>query len=100
MMRNEDLAGFTKLVRGKKLYRYVVGFTHNESRTRKQLRWQYKKAPFGNITFGGWRDSQTGHIYLDFGTSTKSLTKAMEIASKYKQIAIRDNVEKKEIRLR
>ncbi|EAY29450.1 hypothetical protein M23134_01510 [Microscilla marina ATCC 23134] len=106
MLQNDFLEGFIGLVKGEILHRYIIMCTANYPLLYEYLEPEfgfghfYKKIPFENIAMGGLKDFQTGYIYFWFGTSTKSLAKATEVATKYKQIAIRDNVEKKEIRLK
>lgn len=40
--------------------------------------------------FGGWRDPDTGSIYLDVSVVTPSLSEALELADRHRQLAIYD----------
>ncbi|MFC0433386.1 hypothetical protein [Kutzneria buriramensis] len=40
--------------------------------------------------FGGWRDPDTGSIYLDVSMVTPSLAEALELALRYDQLAVYD----------
>ena len=40
--------------------------------------------------FGGWRDPDTGSVYLDVSVVTPSLPDAMALADRYRQLAVYD----------
>ena len=79
----------------------MVAITHNENPEMLLLQNQLTQASntFDYLTIWGRTDQETEVTYIDIGTSTDDYLEAMNIASKYNQIAIRDNQELKEIRL-
>jgi len=97
ILSEEDLTWFTRLLKWKKVHRYVVAFTNNINVSFEELDQQYQKfSKRKNITIWG-RKNQNNDVMIDIGTSTNSLKLALKIGSKYKQFAIRDQVEKEEI---
>ena len=69
-----DPSGFTELLQGERLKRYVVAFTNNVECTTDLLACQarFYWAVFTNLTIG-WRTTPQGQIMIDIGTSTDNL---------------------------
>lgn len=93
--------GFTTKIKGKHLRRFVVGLTMNSNPNIFTLVNQTNRFGklFDNITVGGWLDTETNIRYIDIGTTTNDIDQAKKLGKQYGQIAIWDNLEKKEIRL-
>lgn len=91
-------SGFTELLQGDRLKRYVVAFTNNIECTTYLLACQarFYWAVFNNLTIG-WRTTPQGQIMIDIGTSTDDLREALELKRLYAQQAIRDTVLEEEI---
>lgn len=94
----EDLTWFTKLIKWKRLWRYVIWLTNNQEFSITQLSSQtsnYSKT-FDNLTIG-WRTHPSWDIFVDIGTSTDILSEALDLGRVFKQTAIYDLDEKVEI---
>ncbi len=101
-LQNSNPNGFTYPLTGEVL-RYVVAYTHNENDLSvEELELQATKwnvIGFENISLWGWTDAETGKRYIDISTSFDSLAQAKYFGNVWKQIAIFDTKESKEIRL-
>ncbi len=86
-----DHSGFTELLQGDRLKRYVVAFTNNTDYAVDQLVCQARFfwAVFDNLTIG-WRTTPQGQIMIDIGTSTDDLQEALELKMLFNQQAIYD----------
>lgn len=95
-----DLSGFTKLLSGWPLKRYVVAFTHNVNVSSELLTYQYwYYVQFYDPITLWWRvNSQANESEIDIGTSTDNLNEAKALQKQYSQKCIRDSREKIEIR--
>lgn len=97
-----DKDGFTKPLYGE-VKRYVVAFTHNidkelnQSDLARQVQF-WKDMGLDNINIWG-RQDKDGQYYIDVSTSTDDFGIAKALWKMWEQIAIRDNVDFKEIRL-
>lgn len=108
IIQSNNLEGFSVAVKWE-LKRYVVANTHNEFNfwkgseiLIKDIDTLTKQANenmyvWDNVTIGGWKDAESGKIYLDAGFSTDDLDYAINCGKYTKQIAIWDNLEQKEI---
>ena len=93
-----DDNGFTTSIKWNTA-RYVVALTHNKAgvsinKLNQQIR---SYSMLENINVWGWTDNTTNIKYIDVSTSFNSLKKAREIWKMFKQIAIFDLKELKEI---
>ena len=97
-LQQEDLTWFTRLLRGERQFRYVVGFTHNAQWTTQILACQAKFfwLFFDNLTVG-WRTDPQGDVIVDIGTSTDHFLLAWAYKSQYSQLAVWDSWLKVEI---
>ena len=72
LLRAQDLNGFTKLIHGQRLERYVIAFTHcgdekgDIEKIATKLTATIECLPKNiNLTVGGWKDAKTGKLYID-----------------------------------
>jgi len=99
-LQESKINGFTTNISNYKLKRYIVALTHNEADVDvKTLNEQAENIRFKNINIGGWTDLESGKRYIDVSTSFDCLWTTLDLARQYKQIAIWDNLEQKEIRI-
>jgi len=101
-LQNANLDGFTTPLKGE-LKRYIVAYTNNTSNISiDYLNWQatFLENNNSNLNIWGWKDKKTGKVYLDISTSTDDLELALNIAKHYNQIAIWDNKNQEEIRVK
>ena len=94
-----DLSGFTELLSGWPLKRYVIAFTDNVNVSSDMLTCQYwfYVQFYDTITLWWRKNSQTNMAYIDIGTSTDSLNEAKALQKRYNQKCIRDNRENCEV---
>ena len=100
ILTNADHSWFTEELCGGGLKRFVVAVTDNQSWTVPLLIEQAKRTMilFWQATIGWWT-SPEGTVVVDIGISTDDLAAAKWIGKAYNQKAVRDSIEKKEIRL-
>lgn len=98
ILASADHSGFTELLQGDRLKRYVVAFTNNTEYALDLLACQarFYWAVFNNLTIG-WRTTPQGQIMIDIGTSTDDLHEALELRRLHHQQAVRDRVLEVEI---
>lgn len=98
ILQTADLSWFTELLQWKRIKRYVVGFTNNLEwsipllAAQAEFFWQSYK----NLTIW-WRRNPRRKVLVDIGTSTDSLKVAFKLKRRYKQDAIRDTLEGRDI---
>jgi len=102
-----NLEGFTTKISWD-LKRYVVANTNNtpDNKIDESFKWLLTRQAetlylaYDNVNIWGWKDEKTGLIYIDISTSFDKLEDAIAFAKETKQIAIWDNKEFKEIRVK
>lgn len=99
ILASADHSGFTELLHGDSLNRYVVAFTNNTEYALDLLACQARFfwAVFTNLTIG-WRTTPQGQIMIDIGTSTDNLQEALELKRLHNQQAVWDTVLKIDIK--
>jgi hypothetical protein len=96
ILKKANKDGFTEILKWT-LKRYVIWLTHNENPTLEELKNQIESFYcLENITVGGWI-SQEWIKYIDIGTCTDSLEEARLLQKFFRQIAIFDLVECKDL---
>ena len=98
ILKNGDTEWFTELLSWKK-ERYVIWLTHNTAPSISLLLKQFNlyNKQFNNLTIWGWQDIKTWIYYIDIWTTTNNLIKAKRLQKAFKQIAIFDLVEMREL---
>lgn len=101
-LSDEQKNWFTTPIQGN-IKRYIVWLTNNQNIFNADLPQLLEKqlkdfsTIYYQLNIGGWLDWTI--LYIDVSTSFSDLEEAFYIARQYKQIAIWDNIDWKEIRL-
>lgn len=98
ILKSANYNWFTNILYWKQ-NRYVIWLTHNKNPSKDLLFNQYLefKKQFDNLTIWWRLDKKTNIYYIDIGTTTNNLIKAKRLQLAFKQIAIFDLQEMREI---